>query len=74
MFSLFAAASRLRNVDELDPDLTDESSLVERLGVKVTIVEGSSRNIKITSGRFDRGGSILKAWLVSFGGLWTLGL
>jgi 2-C-methyl-D-erythritol 4-phosphate cytidylyltransferase len=35
-------------VDVLDPELTDESSLVERLGVKVTIVEGSSRNIKIT--------------------------
>ena len=34
--------------DVLDPELTDESSLVERLGVKVTIVEGSSRNIKIT--------------------------
>ena len=35
-------------VDVLDPELTDESSLVERLGVQVTIVEGSSRNIKIT--------------------------
>ncbi len=35
-------------VDLLDPELTDESALVERLGVKVTIVEGSSRNIKIT--------------------------
>jgi 2-C-methyl-D-erythritol 4-phosphate cytidylyltransferase len=35
-------------VDVLDPELTDESSLVERLGVKVTTVEGSSRNIKIT--------------------------
>jgi len=35
-------------VDVLDPELTDESSLLERLGVKVTIVEGSSRNIKIT--------------------------
>lgn len=35
-------------VDVLDPELTDESSLVERLGVKVTIVEGSPRNIKIT--------------------------
>jgi 2-C-methyl-D-erythritol 4-phosphate cytidylyltransferase len=35
-------------VDVLDPELTDESSLVERLGVKVTIVDGSSRNIKIT--------------------------
>jgi 2-C-methyl-D-erythritol 4-phosphate cytidylyltransferase len=35
-------------VDVMDPELTDESSLVERLGVNVTIVEGSSRNIKIT--------------------------
>ena len=35
-------------VDVLDPELTDESSLVERLGLPVTIVEGSSRNIKIT--------------------------
>jgi len=35
-------------VDVLNPELTDESSLIERLGVKVTIVEGSSRNIKIT--------------------------
>jgi 2-C-methyl-D-erythritol 4-phosphate cytidylyltransferase len=32
----------------LDPELTDESFLVERLGARVTIVEGSSRNIKIT--------------------------
>jgi 2-C-methyl-D-erythritol 4-phosphate cytidylyltransferase len=36
-------------VDVLDPELTDESALVERLGVKVTIVEGSSRNVKITA-------------------------
>jgi 2-C-methyl-D-erythritol 4-phosphate cytidylyltransferase len=36
-------------VDVLDPELTDESALVERLGVKVTIVEGSSRNLKITN-------------------------
>ena len=35
-------------VDELDATLTDESSLVERLGVPVTAVEGSSRNIKVT--------------------------
>jgi 2-C-methyl-D-erythritol 4-phosphate cytidylyltransferase len=35
-------------VDVLDPDLTDESSLVERLGERVAIVEGSARNIKIT--------------------------
>jgi 2-C-methyl-D-erythritol 4-phosphate cytidylyltransferase len=35
-------------VDVLDPALTDESSLVERLGARVAIVEGSARNIKIT--------------------------
>jgi 2-C-methyl-D-erythritol 4-phosphate cytidylyltransferase len=34
--------------DVTDPELTDESSLVERLGVNIAIVEGSSRNIKIT--------------------------
>ena len=32
-----------------DPELTDESLLVERLGVQVAIVEGSPRNIKITT-------------------------
>ena len=32
-----------------DPSLTDESVLVERLGRSVSIVEGSSRNIKITT-------------------------
>jgi 2-C-methyl-D-erythritol 4-phosphate cytidylyltransferase len=35
-------------VDELDATLTDESSLVERLGLPVTVIEGSSRNIKLT--------------------------
>jgi 2-C-methyl-D-erythritol 4-phosphate cytidylyltransferase len=34
--------------DVSDPELTDESSLVERLGVRIAIVEGSPRNIKIT--------------------------
>lgn len=34
--------------DVSDPALTDDSSLVERLGQRVTIVEGSARNIKIT--------------------------
>ena len=34
--------------DVFDPELTDESVLVERLGVEVKIVEGSARNIKIT--------------------------
>lgn len=37
-----------QEVDVWDPELTDESSLVERLGVSVAIVEGSSRNIKLT--------------------------
>lgn len=36
-------------VDVADPSLTDDSVLVEKLGVKVTTVEGSSRNIKITT-------------------------
>jgi 2-C-methyl-D-erythritol 4-phosphate cytidylyltransferase len=36
-------------VDVNDPSLTDESVLVERLGEKVAIVEGSRRNIKITT-------------------------
>lgn len=35
-------------VDVSDPDLTDESSLVEPLGVRIVAVEGSPRNIKIT--------------------------
>jgi 2-C-methyl-D-erythritol 4-phosphate cytidylyltransferase len=35
-------------LDVADPALTDESSLVERLGHRVAIVEGSARNIKIT--------------------------
>ena len=38
-------------VDVLDPSLTDESVLVERLGHAVTIVAGSARNIKITTQR-----------------------
>jgi len=37
--------------DISDPSLTDESVLVERLGHPVTIVEGSARNIKITTPR-----------------------
>ena len=36
-------------VDVSDPSLTDDSLLVERLGHSVTIVEGSARNIKITT-------------------------
>ena len=37
--------------DVTDPALTDESALVERLGHEVTIVDGSPRNIKITTPR-----------------------
>jgi 2-C-methyl-D-erythritol 4-phosphate cytidylyltransferase len=32
----------------LDPEVTDESVLLERLGLKVATVDGSPRNIKIT--------------------------
>jgi 2-C-methyl-D-erythritol 4-phosphate cytidylyltransferase len=35
--------------DVNDPSLTDESVLVEKLGVAITTIEGSSRNIKITT-------------------------
>ncbi|HEU4712425.1 MAG TPA: 2-C-methyl-D-erythritol 4-phosphate cytidylyltransferase [Pyrinomonadaceae bacterium] len=35
--------------DVNDPSFTDESAMVEKLGARVTVVEGSSRNIKITN-------------------------
>ncbi|HEV8431501.1 MAG TPA: 2-C-methyl-D-erythritol 4-phosphate cytidylyltransferase [Pyrinomonadaceae bacterium] len=38
-----------RHADVSDPSLTDESALVEQLGHTVTVVEGSARNIKITT-------------------------
>ncbi|HKP48232.1 MAG TPA: 2-C-methyl-D-erythritol 4-phosphate cytidylyltransferase, partial [Pyrinomonadaceae bacterium] len=41
--------SAYEKVDVNDPALTDESSLIERLGIGVAIVEGSERNIKITT-------------------------
>jgi len=36
-------------IDVNDPSITDESFLVEKLGERVTIVEGSAANIKITT-------------------------
>ena len=38
-----------QHADVNDPSLTDESALVEQLGRHVSIVEGSARNIKITT-------------------------
>ena len=38
-----------QQADVNDPSLTDESMLVEQLGKRVSIVEGSTRNIKITT-------------------------
>jgi 2-C-methyl-D-erythritol 4-phosphate cytidylyltransferase len=35
--------------DITDPSVTDESVLVEKLGVPVSVIEGSARNIKITT-------------------------
>jgi len=35
--------------DLSDPSVTDESVLVEKLGIPVSIIEGSPRNIKITT-------------------------
>jgi len=58
----FAAA------DVSDPDFTDESSLVERLGARVVAVEGSPRNIKITRPEdLAVGEAILKQWAVGGG-------
>lgn len=49
--------------DVSDPELTDESSLVERLGVRIVTVEGSSRNIKITRPEdIAVGEALLKNW------------
>jgi 2-C-methyl-D-erythritol 4-phosphate cytidylyltransferase len=39
----------LEELESAGLDITDDSFLVERLGVAVTIVEGSARNIKITN-------------------------
>jgi 2-C-methyl-D-erythritol 4-phosphate cytidylyltransferase len=50
-------------VNVSDPELTDESSLVERLGVKIVTVEGSPHNIKITRPEdLAIGEAILKNW------------
>jgi len=38
-----------QHADVNDPSLTDESALVEQLGHRVSVVEGSARNIKITT-------------------------
>ena len=38
-----------QKADVNDPSLTDESALVEQLGHPVSIIEGSARNIKITT-------------------------
>ena len=43
------AYADLEEIESLRIDVTDDSFLVERLGVRITIVEGSARNIKITS-------------------------
>ncbi len=52
--------------DVQDPAITDDSSLVEQLGEPVMIVEGSSRNIKITTVE-----DLLIAESFLEGGLWS---
>jgi 2-C-methyl-D-erythritol 4-phosphate cytidylyltransferase len=46
-YELLRKAYEHADVD--DTALTDESALVERIGARVTTIEGSSRNIKITT-------------------------
>ena len=43
------ACQDLEEIEGLGIDVTDDSFLVERLGVTIAIVEGSLRNIKITN-------------------------
>ena len=38
-----------KDADVNDPSLTDESALVEQLGHRITVIDGSPRNIKITT-------------------------
>jgi 2-C-methyl-D-erythritol 4-phosphate cytidylyltransferase len=42
------AYEALEELEAAGVDVTDESFLVERLGVEIVAVEGSARNIKIT--------------------------
>jgi 2-C-methyl-D-erythritol 4-phosphate cytidylyltransferase len=60
-YKLLRRAYEEANVN--DPELTDESSLVERLGVNIAVVDGSSRNIKITREEdLIIGEAILEGW------------
>ena len=34
---------------DFDPSFTDEATMVERLGIRINLVEGESTNIKITT-------------------------
>jgi 2-C-methyl-D-erythritol 4-phosphate cytidylyltransferase len=43
------AYADLEEIEALRIDVTDDSFLVERLGVPIAAVEGSARNIKITT-------------------------
>jgi 2-C-methyl-D-erythritol 4-phosphate cytidylyltransferase len=43
------AYADLAEIESLRIDVTDDSFLVERLGVPIAIIEGSARNIKITN-------------------------
>ena len=42
------AYGRLADIEAEEIEVTDDSALVERLGVEIVAVEGSARNIKIT--------------------------
>jgi len=39
----------LKDIEASQVDVTDDSMLIERLGIRVPVVEGSARNIKITT-------------------------
>jgi 2-C-methyl-D-erythritol 4-phosphate cytidylyltransferase len=49
--------------EALGPEVTDESMLVERLGVRIATIEGHARNIKITSPEdLVIGEALLESW------------
>ncbi len=49
MFSLSSFEKSFEKIDNLSESATDESFLVEQLGVEVSIVEGNAKNIKVTN-------------------------
>ena len=48
MFALAQLHSALENAIRLEADVTDEASAMELAGVKPLLIEGATRNFKVT--------------------------